>query len=218
VTSVFLCYRSTDGAYAATLLDAKLSEVFGRENVFRASRSVAPGESYASAIMAALEACQTVLVIIGPHWREHLEKSGEDDWVRMEIAAALRQRKEVIPVLLSRTSRLAVTDLPEDISMLAYLQYLKFDHRHAEADLAGILAALKPVARKQVRTEPEFTMRCETGGDGSIELDVVQRRPDGTITGRLSGRAQAHDLARMAAFIATANDLSSPAGASTPED
>jgi hypothetical protein len=220
VTKIFLCYRSEDDAYAAVLLDEKLSDVVGRQNVFRASRSVEPGESYSEAIMTALKHCDTVLVVIGKTWREHIEKSGDhmpntqDDWVRIEIATALRHGKRVIPLLLSGAPRLSAHDLPQDISELAYTQYLRFEHRGDLAmDLARLMAALGlPTSKTGVlprRPSPpsddslaEFQIRRETGWDGSVELDVVRRSRDGAIMGRLSGRAHPADLARMAALIA----------------
>ena len=214
MTKIFLCYRSGDDAYAAALLDEKLSDVIGRQNVFRASRSVKPGESYSEAIMTALEVCDTVLVVIGPTWREHIDKSGDhepstqDDWVRIEIATALRHGKQVIPLLLSRTPRLTAHDLPQDISDMAYKQYLKFEHRNMDMDLARLMAALKlpgPLtseARQALPGSDDLVIRRETGWDGSVELDVVRRSRDGAIMGRLSGRAHPPDLARMAALIA----------------
>jgi TIR domain len=217
MTKIFLCYRSGDDAYAAALLDEKLSDVIGRQNVFRASRSVKPGESYSEAIMTALKVCDTVLVVIGPTWREHINKSGDqepstqDDWVRIEIATALRHGKQVIPLLLSRTPRLTAHDLPQDISDMAYKQYLKFEHRNMHMDLARLVAALElpgPPTSEARHVLPasddlaEFAIRRETGWDGSVELDVIRRSRDGTIMGRLSGRAHPPDLARMAALIA----------------
>lgn len=215
MTKIFLCYRSGDDAYAAALLDEKLSDSVGRENVFRASRSVAPGESYSEAIMTALEDCDTVLVIIGTTWQEHIAKNdpatrNQDDWVRTEIATALRHGKRVIPLLLSRAQRLTAANLPPDISDLAYKQYLKFEHRNVDMDLARIMAALgfsnTGADTLQQTSSPTddfagFLVRREAGWDGSVELDVVRRSRDGAIMSRLSGRAHPADLPRMAALI-----------------
>lgn len=217
MTRIFLCYRAGDDAYAAALLDEKLSDVVGRENVFRASRSVAPGESYSEAIMTALKLCDAVLVVIGKTWCEHIEQSGDhgphtqDDWVRIEIAAALRHGKRVIPLLLSRAPRLTAHDLPQDIADLAYKQYLRFEHRNLDMDLARLMGVLGlPASKTSLPRQPTpppdacggFQVRRETGSDGSVELDVVRRSRDGAITGRLSGRAHPADLVRMAALIA----------------
>jgi hypothetical protein len=152
--------------------------------------------------------------MIGPTWREHLSKSEQtfspqEDWVRIEIATALRLGKRVIPLLLSRTPRLTTLDLPQDISELAYKQYLKFEHNNMDMDWARLTAALglsEWEAGPARRPEPppddaEFVIRREAGRDGSVEFDIVRRSPDGVIASRLSGRAQPADLPSMAALM-----------------
>ncbi|MFD7653609.1 hypothetical protein ACFV4N_06480 [Actinosynnema sp. NPDC059797] len=189
----------------------------GRENVFRASRSVAPGESYAEVITEALELCDTALVVIGRTWQEHFEENvdraarDEDDWVRVEVATAPRRGKRVIPLLLSRASRLTARGLPDDISELAFKQYLEFEHRDIDADLALLLKALglsTPAVGEPRGAFPApdpvsgFSIRREVGWDGSVEVDVARRDCGGAVTGRLSGRARPGDPARVAALIA----------------
>jgi hypothetical protein len=148
MTGIFLCYRAGDDAYAAALLDEKLSHTFGADQVFRASRSIPPGESYSDAIMRAIKECETMLVLIGPNWTRHADDAGvvllsrPDDWVRTEIATALSSDVRVIPVLLSRTARLNEADLPADVAPLAHRQYLRFEHRTVEDDFSRLVNAL----------------------------------------------------------------------------
>ncbi|MEA5366579.1 toll/interleukin-1 receptor domain-containing protein [Amycolatopsis sp., V23-08] len=216
MNKVFLCYRSGDDSYAATLLDEKLSDILGRESVFRASRSISPGESYSQAIETALEACETVLVIIGPTWRERMKTSDSplssppEDWVRREIVIALRLNKRIIPILLSRATRLTVEDLPADISEIAYKQYLRFEHRNIELDLKLLAQALHTpqshVVQSSEKTMPpriakEFTVRQERTQTGRLELDILQRGFDGAIIGRLTGRGTTEGLTRMVNLI-----------------
>ena len=146
---IFLCYRSGDDAYAAALLDEKLSETLGREQVFRASRSIEPGESYSEVIIRALKDCEEMLVIVGPRWTESMAASNspaegqEQDWVRTEIATALASGARVIPLLLSRTPRLDARCLPSEIAGLADLQYIIFDHRDVERSFARLVDVLR---------------------------------------------------------------------------
>ena len=57
-------------------------------------------------IESALNACDAVLVVIGKNWASCTGKDGgrrlEDpkDWVRLEVAAALRRDVLVVPVLV----------------------------------------------------------------------------------------------------------------------
>lgn len=153
---IFLCYRSGDDAYAAALIDEKLSQAFGAPAIFRASRSILPGETYSEAIFRALDRCTTVLVIVGSTWAERLHAnstSPEDDWVRVEIAKALNSAARVIPVLLSRTPRLERLTLPPEIADLAEKQYLKFEHRNVHGDIEQMITALRQTTPRPDREE-----------------------------------------------------------------
>lgn len=164
--SIFLCYRSGDDAYAAALIDERLSLEFGPESVFRASRSILPGEAYSEAIFRALENCKTVLVIIGPTWIDKLRwatANAADDWVRIEIAKALNSSALVIPVLLSRVPRLERQSIPPDIAELAEKQYLKFEHRNVTGDAEQLIAALKRTNKCIDADQPNETGKCTPG-------------------------------------------------------
>jgi TIR domain len=177
VARIFLCYRSGDDAYAAALLDHRLSEIFGSQDIFRASRSIQPGENYPDAIMRALKQCETVLVVIGPTWAKKLSRAGggsftEDvDWVRTEIATALENGVRVIPILLSRTARLAEHHLPSDIADLARQKYLEFEHQNVERDFAQLVATLRTIgllptaeAHAAEAGSPHSARTCQNNG------------------------------------------------------
>lgn len=149
---IFLCYRSSDNDLTSLYFDEKLSEVFGKDNIFRARRSIEPGDSYEEMIEHALKECEVMLVIIGSRWLESLEVRAEgstaeqQDWVRTEIATALgNPAVKVIPVLLNRVPRLDPALLPPDITALASKQYLSFDDVNAAWCLDRLVATLKRV-------------------------------------------------------------------------
>jgi hypothetical protein len=210
---IFLSYRSGDDAYAAALLDQRLSDVFGESEVFRASRSIGAGVSYSDEIMHALKQCEVVLVLVGPTWTDRLDLSGRQradvDWVRTEVSTALDYGLRVIPVLLSRTDRLVDCQLPPDIAALARLQSVRFQHNHIDQDFANLVASLglgheaarQPSPREHSVHSRRFSIRREFAADGAVELDLAVRTGNGVLAGRLSGRAFAGDLPRLAALI-----------------
>jgi molybdopterin biosynthesis enzyme len=59
------------------------------------------------------------LAVIGTRWVELLDEYREDDFVVIEIKAALDQRKRVIPVLVGGASMPQADRLPEAIRPLA---------------------------------------------------------------------------------------------------
>lgn len=150
MADIFLCYRSSDDAYAAALLDEKLAHIFGAAAVFRDSRSITPGENYSEAIFQALGNCKAMLVVVGSTWMDHLRScvdSPEGDWVRVEVAKALKSSATVIPVLLRGAPRLDRHSLPSDIADLAEKQYLTFDHRNLTADTDRLITTLREISR-----------------------------------------------------------------------
>lgn len=152
MVTIFVNFRNGDENYTAAMLYDKLAERFGADQVFRSTNSLQPGVEFSSALLENLRACRIVLVVIGPRWLESTDGSGrkrlwkQADWVRREIAIALSEGKEVIPVMLYDLPRLAPDELPPSIRRLAMLQSVKLDHRDLKAGVASLLDML---SRKQ---------------------------------------------------------------------
>jgi len=150
---VFLNFRSADaGSYAAVLLDEVLSPLFGADMVFRSSRSIPAGARFDQVLLVGVDTCDAMLCLIGPDWLSACDAEGNrlldcpDDWVRREIAIAMRRGIPVIPVLLTDAQRPAQADLPVEISGLADRQAVYLRHRHIGPDLAHLLGELVRVA------------------------------------------------------------------------
>src|SRR5689334_17949523 len=122
--SIFVSYRREDSAAEAGRLRTILLGQFGDEAVFMDTSSIQPGAKWPSRISSSLESAKAVLVIIGPEWMRVSGQRGgrrideESDWVRKEIAQALREDKEVIPVLVREAQIPPTHELPESISAL----------------------------------------------------------------------------------------------------
>ena len=122
---IYLSYRrSESAAYAGRLFD-HLSRHFGRGSVFMdVQGGIRRGQEFARAIDSALSACDAVLVVIGKDWASCTGKGGrrrlEDpkDWVRLEVAAALRRDVLVVPVLVEGTRLPDPASLPEELRAL----------------------------------------------------------------------------------------------------
>src|SRR5262249_10911998 len=101
--TVFLSYRRSDtGAEAGRLADV-LKHKLGRRFVFRDVVSISPGDQFDVVLETQLAAAKVALVLIGPAWLKELKKrlvEENTDYHRVEVAAALRGGKRVIPVLL----------------------------------------------------------------------------------------------------------------------
>ena len=132
---VFINYRTGDGDEAAAMIEKVLSERFGKERIFRAARSIAPGSPYPETLLNAVRNSAVLLALMGAEWSHYPQLRDESDWVRREILEAFAYGIRIVPVLKGRkTDRLKVADLPIDLARLADLQSLRLDMRDNEAD------------------------------------------------------------------------------------
>jgi hypothetical protein len=134
---VFINYRTGDGDEAAALVEAYLSNRFGKERIFRATRTIEPGERYPQALLTEARRCAVMLSIMGPQWSRDPRLADENDWVRREILTAHDCAAVVIPVIKGRaTPRLNGADLPTELAWLADVHSLRLDVKDNERDLA----------------------------------------------------------------------------------
>jgi WD40 repeat protein len=188
---VFINYRVEDEAYAAALLDRELSDWFGPERVFRASRSIHPGDDYLDELLDNLRRCSVLLAVIGREWLDVVDGAGrlrlyqEQDWVRREIAEAFRCGIRVIPILVADVELPAEDDLPASIARLARCQYLRLHHRNVPHDIARLVDELTDLvpalATARAARRPADPDRAGPGRPGwqTAELEVADRPPAG---------------------------------------
>src|SRR5215203_4948130 len=132
MADVFINYRTGDGDKTAALIDQELSHRFGRDCIFRASKSIPPGNTYPDDLLSGLRGSSVFLAIIGPDWANfQVRLRDPEDWVRKEILEAFECAVPVIPVLDGRkTDRLNKADLPAELASLAEIQSVPFDSTH----------------------------------------------------------------------------------------
>jgi TIR domain len=150
VGGVFINYRAVDAPLGAAAIYAILVREFGQDQVFRDCESMKPGEHYPSALRAALERVDILIVVIGPQWSTlrgddgARRIDGEQDWVRLEIHRAIQREIQIIPVLLtdlpdSPDGRLPKPEeLPESIRALALKQDPRLSQRRFFTDVTAL--------------------------------------------------------------------------------
>ena len=153
--TVFINYRVKKQAGYAALLDRELSRRFGGDAVFRAPRSIPPGDDFAAAILGNLRTCAVLLAVIGPGWLDFDpgcpgSPDSPADWVRLEIAEALTRGVRVIPVLVEDTPMPGRAQLPTDIAGLAGCQAVRLQD-------SNVTAGIAQVARQVSRFVPELS-------------------------------------------------------------
>src|SRR5205814_7116703 len=104
--AVFISYRRGDSEGQARALSLELEQFLGKYTVFMDVDSIALGRDFRQILQQRLETCDVVLALIGPNWLEAKDGSGNrrlespTDFVRQEIATALKRNIAVTPVLV----------------------------------------------------------------------------------------------------------------------
>lgn len=189
---IFINYRTGDEEGSATAIDQELSRRFGSEKVFRASKSIPPGENYIHELLRAVRRSEVLLVVIGSRWLTAVDDHGrnclcnEDDWTRREILEAFEHRVRVIPVLVGGTPRLRSSELPPELARLTECQYHRLDHRSSDTDLAALGGKLAKLVPSLIdRDLAEDAAEPDLAGEAAVTFhagDCAQQQAGGTST------------------------------------
>src|SRR4051812_6307986 len=122
---IFINYRREDSDTWVDHIYEKLCSHFSKNHVFMDVDSIPPGVDFVDAITSAASKCGLMLVIMGRGWAKMADNQGrpriqnDDDFVRLEIAAAIRLNIPILPVLGFGASMPSQNELPEEIRALA---------------------------------------------------------------------------------------------------
>jgi TIR domain len=163
---IFLSYRRSDEPGFALALFGRLEQSFPPERLFMdVEGGIAAGEDFVQVLADQVNACDVMLVLIGPKWLSATDEVGRrrlddpQDFVRIEIDSALRLRKRVIPVLVNKTEMPRAKALPEPLKPLARRNAVGLTRERFKADAHGLIKAVQgalaeaEAARQRAATE-----------------------------------------------------------------
>ena len=148
--SIFINYRRNDSEGEAGRLFDELTSQFGENAVFMDVSAIEPGRDFRKAIDESVATCSVLLAMIGQEWlntkdaqgNRRLDDSG--DFVRIELASALRRDIPVIPVLVRGAAMPTAAHLPEDLRELAFRNAVELTHARWKSDVQVLIRALRP--------------------------------------------------------------------------
>lgn len=146
---IFINYRREDTEAAANWLHDLLSLEFGERNVFIDTDDIPAGIDFEEFLRKQIDGCDVFLALIGRGWaavqdgQGHARITGEHDFVRSEIRAALARGIPVIPVLVEGTSMPTELVLPADIMPLRRRQAVELRSREFRQDVAQLVAKIR---------------------------------------------------------------------------
>ena len=169
---------------------------------------IPPGLDFVRMLEAEVRRCDVFLAVIGPNWLRLTDSNGrrlldrDNDYVRIEIEAGLRQHKLVIPVLVDGGEVPAAVDLPKSIRGLARRSGIKISHERFKSDVKDLVRILRE-ALKDARSSQQQTEQL------SLE-ELESARREAELSGRATwtgpGSSNGSGSARRFANLAAAQD------------
>jgi len=148
VGRIFISYRREDTAYPAGWLFDRLTEHFDAGQVFKDVDSIELGDDFVEAISTAVGSCDVLLALIGDQWLTITDARGRrrledpDDFVRVEIEAALSRNVRVIPILVDGASMPSANEIPPSLAGLVRRQALELSPSRFDFDSGRLLNVL----------------------------------------------------------------------------
>ena len=138
--NIFINYRREDSIGTAGRLHDRLAQTFGRDKLFMDLDHIPAGIDFVEHLNSQVAECGVILVVIGVNWLSAKDESGDrrldspDDFVAIEIAAALTRDIRVIPVLVNGASMPKASELPASLKPLARRQAAEVRDLHFGRD------------------------------------------------------------------------------------
>ena len=174
--AIFISYRREDsGGYAGRLYD-RLREQFGVGQVFMDIDTLQPGLDFVEAINRAVGSCDVFIALIGTQWLTTTDRTGRrrlddpEDFVRLEISAALDRDIRVIPVLVGGATMPGSTDLPDALKRVSRRDALEISDTRFDYDVGRLIEAIE-----RIRT-PESPYARALAAIRSLPRSPVARR------------------------------------------
>src|SRR5262245_43251976 len=160
---IFISYRREDSSAEAGRLYSTLLRELGSNNVFMDTSGISPGGEWPKELADALNAARAVVVVIGPEWLRTSNEWGErridqeGDGVCREVETALRDNKDILPVLVGRAKLPPADRLPKSIARLTDRKAVEIRDSFWDHDAQLVLEKLRTAVSGRKR---------ETSGQG----------------------------------------------------
>src|SRR5215472_2835781 len=155
-SKIFINCRREGTVETAGRLYDRIAQAFGQENVFVDFL----GADLKARLNNQVPMCRAFLTVIGPSWLEAKDEAGQhrihspDDFVALEIAAALAHNIPVMPVLVDGAHMPLMSELPESLEPLARRPPVEVRRLHFDRDAATLVERVREAldAPRRVRT------------------------------------------------------------------
>jgi formylglycine-generating enzyme required for sulfatase activity len=151
MSAIFVSYRRQAALVHARAVFERLSREFGPDQVFIDLEGIDVGVDFVELIEQQLRGCRVLLALIDPEWATAADSKGRrrlelpNDYVRIEVATALRRRIRVVPILIDGAEMPEEEALPDDLKGLARRNALELDFKRFDAEVRRLVAAIRRI-------------------------------------------------------------------------
>ncbi len=148
---IFISYRRDDCSGHAGRLYDNLSRHFGSQSLFMDIDTLEPGEDFIEAIEKAVGSCDVLLALIGRQWVTSTDSQGQrqlenpNDFVRLEIEAALARNIRVVPLLVQGAPMPRPHDLPDSLMQFVRRHAYEIADTRWQFDVERLIAMLEKI-------------------------------------------------------------------------
>jgi hypothetical protein len=216
---VFISYRRDDIAGQAGRVSDRLAQEFGHDSLFMDVDAIPLGVNFAKVLDEEVAKCDVLLAIIGPDWLGdkdgHRRLDNPHDYVRIEVAAALKRDIPVIPLLIDGAQIPKADQLPDNLKDLALRNGLNVRHASFHNDIDKLIQFLKErfgrsgAPPSQPRGPSRTKGRPWLIGTGAVSVAAV-------VALAWAVQSQLYTLSKQPAVVAQAPNATEPSPASRP--
>jgi hypothetical protein len=176
---IFISYRRDDASHLAGRLSDRLAAHFPKNQIF-IDVDMEPGIDFVEAVEQSVGSCDVLIAVIGNRWLTSTDGQGNrrldnpEDFVRMEIATALRRNIRVIPVLVDGAPMPRPSDLPDDLKSFVRRNAVEVSHTRFSADSERLIAALERIFEKIAAEQREREEKARLEAE-SRETELKER-------------------------------------------
>jgi hypothetical protein len=145
---VFISYRRSDSQAQTGRLYDRLNRAFPGM-FFRDVSEIGIGVDFVAHVERAVGASVALIAVIGPGWAKAADERGRrlddaDDFVRVEIRAALARKIRIIPVLVGNAEMVPDDQLPDDLKPLARWNAIRIVEDYYDQGIEKLVKSLVP--------------------------------------------------------------------------
>jgi hypothetical protein len=182
VAKVFLSYRREDsGGYAIGIQD-RLKRALGVDILFMDVYSIPLGKNFVKTLNDEVAKCEVLLAVIGQNWLDARDEDGNrrldnpNDFVRIEIAAALDRDIPVIPILLNGVRIPSVDKLPKELGELSVRNAVDVRHSSFPSDVDRLILGVQALLNiPQLKNQEDRAKGADPGTTSNVhpEFDAI---------------------------------------------